>query len=118
MLLNILLFYFLSYIVNYKYLLLYFLIAYILNQYNTKFKSLIFYICIPFNSLLILITFIKYRLCKYRYFKKYFRFERKIINYLKNIKKNLRLYIRRKIMNYRIYITTNRISKSIRDKQV
>jgi hypothetical protein len=110
MLINILIFYFLSYIINYKYLLLYFSTAYILNKYNTKFKSVIFYICIPYNSLLILITFIKYRLCKYRYCKKYFRFERKIRNYFQIIKKNTKLYIRRKIMNYRIYITTKRIS--------
>lgn len=111
MLLDILIFYLLSFVINYKILIIFYLGSYILNRYNNKLKSFTFYLCIPYNLLLILSSLIKYKLYKYSYFKKYFKLERDLKKFFFRMRKKLKIYIRRKIMNYRIYLTTHRITR-------
>ena len=109
MILHLSLLYILTYLISIKYLLTYFFlvkISHILN-YNS---NVIFYFTLPYNFFIILITFIKLKLGKYRFFKKFFKKERRVKKNLLNLKKNIRLYFRRKKMNERIKSVTKRIT--------
>ena len=112
MLLNLILFYILSCIISYRYILLYILSVNILNKYLNSVTSIIFYYCLPYNFFILFLTCIRLKLGKYKYYRKYSRFKRKIKDQYWKLRKKFRRYNKRKKMNQRI----NNISKQITNK--
>jgi hypothetical protein len=113
MLLNLILFYLLSYIISYKIIFFYVLLVNILNKYVNSVTSIVFYICLPYNMTILFLTCIRLKLGRYKYYKKYAKFKRKIKNYYWSLRKRYRKYKKRVNMNNRI----KNISKKITEKQ-
>ena len=111
MLLNLILFYLLSCIISYKLILFYVLLVNILNKYINSVNSVIFYFCLPYNLFILCLTCIRLKLGKYKYYRKYARFKRKIKNYYWKLRKRYRRYRKRKKMNQRIRNISKQITK-------